>query len=98
VPSARPPLYIWRLRFRLTADAVTSDAVAELELRLHNYRTRVHVNDDGLDVAMRVVGYVGPASAVGDAAQSLGHHAANSGFVGPDIVFVSAERLTARMP
>ena len=44
---------------------------------------------------MRVVGHSGPASAVGDAAQSLRHHAANSGFTGTDITFVSAERVAA---
>jgi hypothetical protein len=49
-------------------------------------------------VRIRVVGHEGPASAVGDAAQQLGHHAANVGVRSCRVEFVSAERIEATVP
>ena len=48
---------------------------------IHSYRARIEVDDGRVLVRMRVVGYDGPASAVGDAAQSLRHHAATQDLI-----------------
>ena len=94
--SPTRPLFVWRLLFRLNAGEVDATAITELEQRLHSYRARIELDDGRVLVHMRVVGYDGPASAVGDAAQSLRHHAAQAG-LDSVIVFVSAERFSARM-
>jgi hypothetical protein len=70
-------------------------ALAELRARLGSYDARASIEGNELRVAMRVVGHVGPASAIGDAAMMLGHHAANSGFRNARIDFVQAERVSA---
>jgi hypothetical protein len=77
---------------------VELDRLRELEVRLHQYSARVRIDDGYLRVRIRVVGHEGPASAVGDAAQQLGHHAANVGVRSSRVEFVSAERIEATVP
>lgn len=67
----------------------------ELEARLHTFNARASLDGRQLTVRMRVVGHVGPASAIGDAAMMLGHQAAQVGFTGSRIQVVHAERVSA---
>jgi hypothetical protein len=90
----RAPLYVWRLTFRLRGD-LTAGSLPELHERLNTYRAVARVEGGELLVWMRVAGHVGPASAIGKAAQMLGHHAANAGFRQTEIQVVRAERISA---
>ena len=89
------PLYVWRIAFRLDIEEADPSALRDLELRLHTFGARVSLDGTRLIVRMRVVGHVGPASAIGDAAMMLGHHAANAGIEGSPIQVVHAERISA---
>ena len=96
MPAPPRPLNVWRIAFRLRcAQLNTAVEIAELERRLHTIDARARIDGSDLLVRVRVVGHVGPASAIGEAAQILGHHAANSGFTNTQIEVVRAERVSA---
>jgi hypothetical protein len=91
----RTPLYVWRISFHVSAEAIPSEALADLRLSLHQYEARTKLEDDGLTVWMRIVGHEGPASAIGDAAQALGDRAARAGIRAARIEVVHARRISA---
>jgi len=91
----RPPLFAWRMGFRLRAEVLDPAMLIELERRLGSYELRARVDDGELLVHMRIVGHGGPAGAMGDAAQMLAHHAAGAGLRGARIEVVHAVRVSA---
>ena len=81
--------------FRLGVQVVEANAVVDLRARLRGYDARIRIEDGSLIVAMRVVGHLGPASAIGEASQMLRHHAAAAGLLDVEVDVVHAQRFAA---
>ena len=86
------PLYAWRVTLRLRFDALDDEARRLLGVELRQYEAEVEDRDTSLVVAMTVLGHVGPASAVGDAAQWLRYAATHADIPGAQIDAVRAVR------
>ena len=89
-----PPLYVWHIWLRVVGDGITT-ALADVELRLHQYDTRARLEDGDLVLRMRVVGHVGPASAIGDAQHAALYEVAQTGIRSSRVDVVHARRSSA---
>ncbi len=93
MPAA--PLYVWTVWLRFVGDDITPDAIADVRDRLHRYDASTRLEDGELIIRMRIVGHVGPASAVGDAQQAALFEVARAGIQGSRVDVVHARRITA---
>jgi hypothetical protein len=92
---ATGPLFVWTVWLRVVGDGITAEAVAEVSDRLHRCHALVWVENDELTIRVRIVGHVGPASAVGDAQQTALFEVARAGIRSARVDIVHAQRTAA---
>jgi len=91
----RRPLYVWTVWLRVVGEGITRAAVDDVCCRLNRYNATARVDGDELVIKTRVVGHVGPASAVGDAQQAALFEVARAGIRSARVDVVHARRVSA---
>lgn len=86
------PLYSWRVTLRMRVDTLDAVDVVGLRRQLAIYDAEVDVRDGAVIAVLTVLGHVGPASAVGDAAQWFRYAATSADVRGAQIDAVRAVR------
>ena len=89
------PLFVWTVWLRIVGIGITPDTAHDVNERLHRYNATTRHQDGELTVRVRIVGYEGPASAVGDAQQATLFEAARAGIRSARVEVAHARRVTA---
>lgn len=76
----------------MRVESVTAVDVDDLRRQLANYNAEIEVREGAVIAVMIVIGHVGPASAVGDAAQWFRYAATSTDLQGVQIDAVRATR------
>jgi hypothetical protein len=95
VRRAAPPLHIWHIWLRVVGENITAEFAAYVQARLHYFDTSARVEDGDLILRMRIVGHIGPASAVGDAQHAALFETARAGIRSSRVDVVHARRVSA---
>jgi hypothetical protein len=93
MPAA--PLFVWTVWLRVVGEGITPATAQDVRERLRRYDATTLVDDGELNIRVRIVGHVGPASAVGDAQQATLFEVARAGIRGSRVDVVHARRLSA---
>ncbi len=93
--SGHSPLYVWHITFRVVGENITPELAADVQSRLHYLDTRARVEDGDLVLRMRIVGHVGPTSAIGDAQSAAMFETARAGIRSSRTDVVHARRVSA---